>query len=273
MKELIIVINSSNRADVINTHNAFPDEIVDWVVAIPKDQYDLYAGMNIPLLLIPDPTPRRLPDQRHWCMQYFRDKYKNVWFMDDDLGFFRKTDENKLIKCSEDDIVSMIYDVNAQLKKYSMVGISPRMGNNRWEEDYMDITRVNACYALNTETYEKVGAVFNPIPDFVAEDFHIALCWLNAGYPNRVLYRYAITHGACGSAGGCSAYRTFDVQKKTAFWMAKTHPEVAVKVKSSKTSWNLKKNVDGTSDRVDMIIQWKQAYKPRPVKKSFFGSK
>lgn len=273
-KGIAIVINSSNRPNEIKTTTAIESCGLDYYIAIPTEQYEQYKHLNVPLCLIPQGIEQCLPDQRHWVMEYFHDKYKYIWLMDDDLTFFKRTEEGKLVKCTESDIQQMTTTMLEQLQNYNMVGISTRLGNNRVTEDYQDICRVTRCYALSTETYAKVGAVFNPIPKMTAEDFHLALCWLNAGEPNRVIYTYAQEDIGSNAKGGCSIYRTYDVHRRTSIWMTQNHPEVAIKAKSTKAAWGLKEANDGTSTRVDMTIQWKKAYKPKKVqgtaKSSFF---
>ena len=266
MKDIIIVINSSNRIDKLRTFNKFPKDVIDWVVAIPKDQEEQYLEV-VPkgrLLLIPENIQQFLPSQRQYCTEYYLDKYKYIFFMDDDLTFFKRNKKLRLKKASTKDVLKMFKLVRKTLNDYSMVGISTRLGNNCVEEDTADTARVTRCYAFNLDTFKKVGAVFNPFEPFVAEDFHINLCFLNKGYNNRVIFKYAQEDIGSNAKGGCSLYRTPDVQKKTAYWMASNHPEVSVKVKKS-ANWN---GFEGT--RVDMVVHWKKAYKPRTKVKNRF---
>jgi len=260
----IIVINSSNRIDKLKTHKIF-DEDLNWVMAIPKDQEELYSALpelKDHLYLIPDDVPQYLPSQRQHIMEHFGKKYPYVFLMDDDLVFLKRKHGIKLKKCKSKDVVKMVKDVEKHLKEFPIVGISTRFGNNCVKEDYTDITRVTRCYAIDTKIFFKVGAVFNPFEPFVAEDFHLNICFLNKGYPNRVLYKYAQDDAGSNQDGGCSLYRTPEVQKKTSMWMAAHHPEVTVKVKKSK-------NWKGFGDtRVDMVIAWKKAYKRQRRQKS-----
>ena len=62
--------------------------------------------------------------------------------------------------------------------------------------------------------------------------------------------------------GGCSLYRTAEVQRRTSFWLAETYPCVKIKGKYCKGSWGLQELADGRNYRVDVIVQWKQAYNP-----------
>jgi len=265
-RDVLIVINSSNRAGKIRTNSMFPAR-ANYVIAIPEEQYGDYSSIHGDSRLIPVPKQYKyLPSQRQYVMEWAHTKgIKFIWFMDDDLTFFTRKDlaSTKLTKCDEDDIATMICCMQRELKNYPLVGISTRLGNNFVTEYSDTIGRVTRCYALNVEVFKQVGAVFNPIEPFVAEDFHITLCFLNAGHPNAIIYAFAQEDVGSNAPGGCSFYRTAEVQKTTMEWMAANHPEVTVKLKQNKTGWNLPGSTDNI--RVDCIVQWKKAYKPRRI--------
>ncbi len=270
IKDTIIVINSSNRVDRMVVQEKFPDDIIKWVVAVPEDQFESYDEVPMfrdHVIPIPSDVAGFLPSQRQWVMEHFtKEGYKYIWLMDDDLTFFkRKTKKDKLVlrKSKEKHITDMFETMRKHLDEVPIVGISTRLGNNRITDDYDEINRVTRCYAINTEVFAEVGAVFNPFEPFVAEDFHMALCFLNAGHKTRILHTYAQEDIGSNADGGCSEYRTAEVQKKTSFWMAENHPEVSVKGKYSKGAWGLQELKDGRNYRVDVIVGWKKAYKPK----------
>lgn len=264
IKDIIIVINSSHRAGQVIVNKCFPSDLIRYTIAVPSNQYNEYVNEYGAYLVteIDDCVAPNLPAQRQWCMEYFVG-YKYIWFMDDDLKFLWRDKDLKLHNAEEKDIRRMFKAMWASLKEVPVVGISTRLGNNRVIESSQYTNRVTRCYAIERTVYESVGCRFDPIDNFVAEDFHVALCMLNAGYNNKILFDFAQEDGGSNKGGGCSLYRTADVQRKTAFWMAENHPEVRVQTKSSK-NWN---NMDGLKGqeqvRVDMVVQWKQAYKPK----------
>lgn len=269
LSKVIVVINSSNRAGKVRTHDLFPKEL-NWIVAVPIDQVEDYRAhyeKYTTVLGIPDNVPQYLPSQRQYVMESIHEKYEYIWLMDDDLTFFRrKKGDTALKRCKKKHIKKMLGTMCKHLTDVPMVGISTRLGNNREPEPYKDITRVTRCYALNRKVFNEVGATFAPFEPFVAEDFHMALCFLNKGHPNRVIYSYAQEDIGSNAEGGCSQYRTADVQRTTSFWMTDNHPEVTIKTKSS-ANWD----IDGKGEknyRVDMIVQWKKAYKPQKERKA-----
>lgn len=273
IKDTIIVINSSHRAGKIITNEEFPTGIIKVVIAVPSDQADTYCNcygnMVVPIPMVVKQT---LPAQRQWCMEHFGGKYKYIWLMDDDLKFFHRKD-GKLHQAHKEHIEVMFELVRLSLDFAPMVGISTRLGNNRVSAEFEEINRVTRCYAMDSAVYKSVGCRFDPIDYFVAEDFHVALCFLNKGYKNRILYSFAQEDGGSNKGGGCSLYRTAEVQKRTSLWMTANHPEVRIKAKPSK-NWNNMEGLKGDQQyRVDMIVGWKKAYKPRPEKtrKGLFG--
>lgn len=265
IKDTLIVINSSNRIEKVVTHALFPHEVIDWIVAVPDEQAIHYES-KFPdnTFAMPDHVAQFLPSQRQYIMEEFGDQYKYIWLMDDDLTFFKRNEELKLKKCTQDDITKMFYSMRSNLEEVPMVGISTRLGNNRIETDHQDICRVTRCYGINTEVFREVQAIFNPFEPFVAEDFHMALSFLNAGYKTRALFTFAQEDIGSNAEGGCSLYRTAEVQKKTSFWMADNHPEVDIRVKSSK-NWKMK-GKGAANTRVDMVVGWRKAYKPKKVR-------
>ena len=153
------------------------------------------------------------------------------------------------------------------LETVPMVGISTRLGNNRITAPFDEINRVTRSYAMSTEVFRAVGKPFSPFEPFVAEDFNMALHFLENGYSNRILHTFAQEDvGGSNSEGGCSLYRTAEVQRRTSLWLAENHPSVKIRGKYCKGSWGLQELADGRNYRVDVTVGWKQAYKPKREK-------
>lgn len=266
--DTIIVINSSKRSTDMITYEMFPDKVINWVVAVPHDEYKLYSkvlGVNR-VQQIPDSIPHCLSDQRQWVIEHYTILgYKFIWFMDDDLKYLRRVDgTTKLKKVNVSDMHEMFLYMRHQMNTHPYVGVSARFGNNNID-DFLDITRVYQSYIINTEIFKKVGAVFNPIPMFLGQDTHMSLCFLNAGYKTRVIGKYAFTEKS-SAPGGCAVYRDATLARRCAIWLMDNHPEVTLKTKFTKTGWGLAETKDGRRYKVDFTIQWKKAYKPIKTK-------
>ena len=266
--DTLIVIMSSGRAGKVVTHNKFPKNIIKYVIAVPEKQVPDYEKEypNIPIVSIPEEVPSFIAPHRQWVMEHFAKEYAYIWLMDDDLTYLKRNSKLKLKKAKKKQVLDMFLVMREQLNSYVFAAISPRLGNNRQEEDFVDVGRMMDSYAFNTKVFIEEGINFAPYPDIIGEDFHVTLTYLNKGYPNRIIFSYSQSDGGRNADGGCSDYRSNETQKKAAFWLAEHHPEVTVKTKKSNNWKGLSGTKDGT--RVDMIVQWKKAYKCKEVRKT-----
>jgi hypothetical protein len=97
----------------------------------------------------------------------------------------------------------------------------------------------------------------------VMEDFDFTLTLLENGGRNAVTLDYVWNQTGSNQPGGCSDYRTAEVQAKAAKELAKLHPGVVKVVEKEvigKTSWG------GMKTRTDVRIQWRKAYTGKPLK-------
>lgn len=262
---MLIVISSSKRPTSVKTTQHFTED-VPWIITVPLEEKGSYeeAGCKN-LVAIPENVPRCLSDQRQWIMEEYTAKgYKYIWLMDDDLTYYHRINAQKhLRKCGPEEINEMIAYMMQQVKEVPMVGISARFGNNTFD-DYIENTRTSASYIIDAEVFQKVGAVFNPIPQFIGQDTHMSICFLNKGYRTRVIGKYAFVE-VSGAPGGCATYRTFEQQKKCTDWFLQNHPETSLTAKVSKTNYGLKELPNGLRCKVDYNVRWKEAYKPKEV--------
>ena len=272
MSRFGIYITSAGRADKLIT----PKHLTPWLQSItyfvvPYDQYDEYvqalAGTDISVMSPPKGIDLMSP-KRQWVAEN-ADGIDYVCILDDDLDFFVRTSEMKLVKAAPEQVEEIFFAMHDALDSgIKFVGVSSRYGNNTVIEDYKDIGRVSRCWAFNRKTYLDLGINVAPFPEYCIDDFHIILSMLEAGYPNRIFYKYSQDDKGSNTAGGCSAYRDFDVQRRSAMWLAEKHPQyVTVVEKTTKHSWpGMKQTADGRNVRHDVNVQWAAAYKAGKAK-------
>lgn len=182
-----------------------------------------------------------------------------VFMMDDLMDFFVRDDNMKLKKCNGTrHVVDMINDVSKALDMYAHVGISARGGNNRVATYKHDVTRSFSCYGLRKDVLRQLGIrfddMYNDNNDIkLYEDFYVILAMLSAKYPNTCIYDFAFSHPH-NHKGGNSLYRTVQLQKNCAQYLAKRFPNV-VKLKLVKGSWG-----GDMKERYDVTIAWKKAF-------------
>lgn len=266
MSNFHIIVTSSGRADRLIT----PKSLSPWLreittFIVPYEQYDAYAqaldeyGINV---ASPPVGIDLMSPKRQWAIEY-AENMDFICILDDDLDFFVRTPEMKLVKALPEQVDEMFIAMHDALDSgIQFTGISSRFGNNQVAEDYKDIGRVSRCWAFNRKTYMKLGIRIDPFPEYCIDDFHIILSFLEAGHANRVFYKYSQDDKGSNTAGGCSVYRDFDVQRRSAEWLASKHPGfVDVVEKRTKHSWpGMKKGADGSNVRHDVRIHWQKAY-------------
>jgi hypothetical protein len=99
---------------------------------------------------------------------------------------------------------------------------------------------------------KKEGVRFDRLP--VMEDFDVALQLLRKGYPSLTLNNWVQDQSTSNAPGGCSTYRSLEVQAKGAKGLARLHPNVVKLVeKTTKGAW-------GGGTRTDVQVAWKKAY-------------
>jgi hypothetical protein len=135
------------------------------------------------------------------------------------------------------------------------IGLAARQGSNHFlgPETYRDVTRMMNAYAYDTHTLQSLNVELGRVP--VMEDFDLTLQLLRKGYPNRVSFQYVWNQRGSGAEGGCSSYRTAEMQMKAALKLKEFHPNfVTVVTKSAGTVWK------DWEERSDVNIQWQAAY-------------
>jgi hypothetical protein len=193
---------------------------------------------------------------------------------DDDMNFGVRDKNLKLSPCSPKDMKNLFSLLSGWLDEGLIhVGISQRFGNNRIEEDYTEITRMNNAYAYNAKTMRKLkkkkGIGFDWLDEKYGrvvgmEDFSLTLKLLSLGYKNRVTYKYCWSQRQSGDDGGCAMYRDSASQKEDVFVIAKEFPGIVKPTqKTSKVLW---KGFDSKT-RWDVTIQWKKSFKTGLTKK------
>lgn len=152
------------------------------------------------------------------------------------------------------------------------VGLTARQGNNnQFKNDagvtgwwrYRDATRMMNAYAYDVKALaaliERGIVTLGRVP--VMEDFDLTLQLLRAGYANRVSYEYCWNQRLSGAEGGCSTYRTGEMQAAAATTLAELHPGFVKVVEKNSASQK-----GAMAQRIDVNVQWRKAYDSAPIK-------
>jgi len=259
-----IFIPSYDRANNQITIKQIPKKYLSQTfIVVRGDQLKKYKKYNKGFQILPCPIIG-IVKTKQWILEECKSKY--VLIIDDDMTFnIRKN--GKLTHCNEKEMIRMIELLESWLDEGIVhVGISQRFGNNRVSDTYAEITRMDNVYAFNCKVLSELKKSHNvgfhwleeKYPKAkIMENFAIMLKLFSLGYKNRVSYDFCWSQKKSGMEGGCSSYRTYDVQKYTTFIIAKEFPNIAIPVKKvSKIKW------EGIGyKRWDLKIMWKKSFK------------
>lgn len=178
----------------------------------------------------------------------------HVCMMDDDLHFaVRREDErDKFRQPQPADIQRMVVAIDDMLRHSPHVSIGAREGGNRVTSELVMNTRMMRVLAYRRSFLKRHHIYFSPME--VMEDFHVTLQILRLGQDCIVCNNWVSNQaGGSDAVGGCSTFRTDELQAENAHRLARLHPGfVKVVKKQTKTAW-------GGKERTDVVVQWKQA--------------
>lgn len=249
-----ILIHTYGRSNRQTTWENLPPEIqkqTDLVVQIREAH--LYPGY--PIIVLP-PEITKLADTREYIFSTFSDDY--ICILDDDLVFAtRRVDvPTRFYSATPEDIIELFQQIRWCVQdRAPLVGVGAREGGNYHTAPELYATRQMRIHAINAKLYRQLGIKFNRVE--VMEDFDVTLQFLEAGYANLVLNRWVTNQHGSNTLGGCSHYRTPEVQSASAEKLAQLHPGlVTILRKKTRTSWN-------GEERTDVRISWKKAFNRR----------
>jgi len=218
--------------------------------------YDWHPDVEV----LPEHVTTIAPTRDYIVSTLARERY--ITMMDDDLVFFKRNpeDRTKFVKGEVEDFQEMLNELETMLTLHPHVGVAGREGGNRRTEHFIYDTRMMRVLGYDTQVMKEEGITFSPME--VMEDFHVSLQFLRKGHTLAMLNDWCHNQGSSGSAGGCSHFRTSEVQARNAHRLKELHPNfVSVVTKTTKTAW-------GGGERTDVIVQWKKAKESSSVKRT-----
>lgn len=216
-----------------------------------RDIKNVYSGISVAVL------PGRIETiapTRQWILENVGSS-RTLVMLDDDLTFYKRRDDEpeKLRDITNDELKVAFGQLEIQLtlEGYAHAGFAAREGANRNTARYLENTRIMRVLGYRRDILLQEKLRFDEME--VMEDFHVALSLLERGYPNVILNDYAHNQAGSGKAGGCSTFRTPEMQARNAHLLAKLHPHAQAVQRVTKGSF-------GGGERTDVRIQWKKAY-------------
>ena len=252
---MFIVIPTKGRATRQTTLYNLPPSIQEktFLCIYPEE---LSAHATHPgLRMVVSPDVKGIAQKRQWILdETLKSGMNKVVMLDDDLVFaLRRSDEpTKFIGATDEDVVAMFKSIEILLDDYAMVGVAGREGANRQTENIILNTRLMRVLGYRADTLKELG-IKATVAD-VMNDFGVVLELLTRGHPVANINWIVQNQHGSDSTGGCSTYRTPEVQTAAAQALHDRFPQfVKIVQKETKTAW-------GGKPRTDVIIQWKAAY-------------
>lgn len=221
-----------------------PEHYEKTFFVVPPNEVEAYKRIHDRVLACP---AKGISATRQWIMDNATSDY--VFMLDDDMRFSKRIGpKSRGVKESELDAMFSLL-VRWMQSGIAHVAVATQGGANRVQASYAEITRANNLHGFRTDVFRREKIKYAPME--VMEDFHVTLTLLELGYKNRVLYDYTWSQIESGWQGGCSTYRTKEVQGRSARLLSELHkPFVRVELKTS----------GGLGEREDVTIQWKKAF-------------
>ena len=237
------------------------DQASDYKEVIDKAIRDAYSWRNdkFPAVQVLSCPVDGISRVRQWIAQHAEAAGdEHFCMMDDDLGFLiRKQpgDWHLRAQTSLETMAMLVYIKELLSDKYAAVGVSPREGNNRFEECPNVNTRLIRVLAFRTKDF--LACEHGRVT--VMEDFDILLQLLRRGLPNAMTVNYAQGQKMTQESGGCSDYRSHEVHAVSATTLCSLHPGF-VRLRE-------KKNRSGGAfgQRKEVTIYWKKAFESSQI--------
>ena len=260
MKDVAICILTRDRSDRQTTLENLPDRLkaITYLV-VDKAEYSKHKKYKRDvkaILTMPKGYGKfggNFSDKKQWTSEAINERY--YFIVDDDLKFDARRD-GRLVKANTREVYNAFNTMYGWLKNgFAHVALSAREGNNRVEQDWIDVARGMRVCGFDLNVIKEQKLEFNRT--VLMADFDIALSLLESGYPNRILFKYSNGHRKINDVGGCSLYRTPELMAEAANSLRGFHPKyVKVTEKITSKPWA---GFDSKT-RTDVTVSWKKAY-------------
>lgn len=247
-----VFIPTYNRVDKQKTWDVFPDYVKEHTTLVcPPDELDEHLKRGRNAVATPADV-KGIAATRQWILENCN--CDQLLYCDDDQGFgCRRDGEKKTRKLEEEDYQVMLDDIIKHLETYNAVGIpSSTLSVMNYPKEVLSPGRMFNMYAFNRQVLLDNDIRFDVMP--VMEDFHVTLSLLKLGMPNAILLNWHWTSGGSNAKGGCSTYRTREVQREGALKLAANHAPFVTVVEKESKSWG-----GELSTRTDVRVAWKKA--------------
>lgn len=230
------------------TYRALPKTVRDkyrTTVVIPDEDDGKYDWVDIPIHVLPRGCDG-ICAARNEIIKLCEDS--TVLMLDDDLvAWSAKVGMGPYHKASDAELEHGFSEVERLLTEFGHGSIG-----YRFHADTVDTVRYNyrpqRAIGYNLDVLRKHHLMFS-LP--LMEDFEMALSLMKLGYASFHYYGIIQDQPSSNAAGGCSIFRTADLQKSVSLALHARFPEaVTLVTKVVAGGW------EGMKERTDVRVQW-----------------
>ena len=227
-----------------------------WLV-IPPNEARLHG--QIPVIVAPA-TVDNYSKKMEWILEDGMDDCEDCCcILDDDLVFSRQIlkDDGKIgLKTLEgaetERLLTLFGFMELLLEDTALVGVHPRQMGHIQKPPFNENGKVICVQGINRR-------LVGEIPDLakypILSDVVLNATLLGRGQGNKIITTFFQDWGSCNAPGGCSSYRTPEMQAEACYWLEERFgPYIKAVEKEAKDGW-----LGGK--RVDFRGQWKALYK------------
>ena len=197
-----------------------------------------------------------------WILDDFPELENSGWaiprtdkavILDDDLVFSKEDKDGRILTITDPEQVGELFDqMEVLLDTYPLVGVHPRQMGHNTEPPFVENGRIICIQGINRRLIGKVKVDQFPI----LADVVLNLTLLARGQKNALITTHFQDHGPCQAPGGCSIYRTPEMQRAAVDYLQNRFPGfVKTVTRRPKTATWL------GAERYDYTAQWKKLHR------------
>jgi hypothetical protein len=256
--ELQIIIPTHGRKNGQLTVQNLPKTLMSRTTLVcPNKEYGDLRGLRVDYNVVAQPDDTwKIHQKRKWIIdEWYSKGFTKIIMLDDDLRFATRVSESDwhLRTIAGEELSFEFQRMEDKLgPEFPHVGFGQRQGNNTIEEVGWKIPGKQVCtlgYYLPIVAKEADWSLVE-----LREDMCITLQLLLKGYPNAVWTETVVDQKEFDAPGGCSRYRTVEMNNLEAEKLARLFPDYVTIVARKYKDPQKKSN-----SRLETIIQWQKA--------------
>jgi hypothetical protein len=261
--QLQIIIPTRGRRNEQLTVQLLPKELMKRTTLVcPSKEYEYLKSLRDDYTVVTQPDSSwRIAQKREWIINKWVDEgYNKIIMLDDDLRFATRVSDNDwhLRPIQGEELVQEFQRIEDKLgPEFPHVGFGQRQGNNTLEEVGWKIPGKQVCtlgYYLPIVAKEVRWDLVE-----LREDMCATLQLLLKGYPNAMWTETVVDQREFDAPGGCSTYRTVEMNNDEAEKLAKLFPNYVTIVSRKYNERKQKGQKKTSTTRLETITQWQRA--------------